>query len=73
MPPAVNQQPVAALQNDAPIPPSMGVTVPPIPPIFGAGVCFSEDSWVITPEGKKAMSDLQVGDYVLTTAANEVG
>ncbi|KAK5975323.1 hypothetical protein GCK32_008533 [Trichostrongylus colubriformis] len=46
---------------------------PVLPPFAGAGggggTCFSTDTWVTTPNGKKRMDQLKVGDFVLT--ANE--
>lgn len=35
--------------------------------------CFSEDTVVITPNGKKLIKELDVGDYVLTANRIEVG
>ncbi|CAD6194339.1 unnamed protein product [Caenorhabditis auriculariae] len=32
----------------------------------GGGACFSTDTWLTTPHGKKRMDQVSVGDYVLT-------
>ncbi|PAV92120.1 hypothetical protein WR25_10650 [Diploscapter pachys] len=35
----------------------------------GVGGCFSSDTWLTTPNGKKSMDEIEVGDFILT--ANE--
>ncbi|CAJ0610571.1 unnamed protein product [Cylicocyclus nassatus] len=63
VPAAVNAPPVFAS-------PAVLQYVPPaVYPSAGGGgqsYCFSTDTWVTTPAGKKRMDDLKVGDFVLT-------
>ncbi|PAV65245.1 hypothetical protein WR25_06649 [Diploscapter pachys] len=32
----------------------------------GGGGCFSSDTWLTTPNGKKSMDEIEVGDFILT-------
>ena len=34
--------------------------------------CFSEDTWVTTETGRKNMSELKIGDFVMTANSKEV-
>ena len=43
------------------------------PPVAAASFCFSEDTWVQTPTGKKNMAQLELGDFVLTANITHVG
>ncbi|PAV83740.1 hypothetical protein WR25_25121 [Diploscapter pachys] len=38
----------------------------------GAGACFSSDTWLTTPSGKKRIDEVEVGDFILTTNKTHV-
>ncbi|PAV78484.1 hypothetical protein WR25_09546 isoform F [Diploscapter pachys] len=59
-----------ANQFAAAVPPPPAVAPPIAPPGGGLGnTCFSSDTWLTTPNGKKRMDEIEVGDFILT--ANE--
>ncbi|PAV67536.1 hypothetical protein WR25_06695 [Diploscapter pachys] len=50
------------------------VAPPPIAPAGGGAgnTCFSSDTWLTTPNGKKRIDDVEVGDFILTTNVTHV-
>ncbi|PAV64549.1 hypothetical protein WR25_01648 [Diploscapter pachys] len=48
------------------------IVEPPIAPSPFYRVCFSSDTWLTTPNGKKKIDEVEVGDFILTANKTHV-